>query len=154
MAETMELKDILHVTVRTMDLDATNRFYGEVLGMRLDHDRPPTIPAAGTWFDTGRASQFHIIATEKAYGKVRTDTEGGGNVDHIALRAVGYDAWKARILKHGLDYRENIVKSLGQWQLFIRDPSGIVVELQFIIADEPPGAKGPDGNKPYGFGQF
>jgi hypothetical protein len=46
------------------------------------------------------------------------------------------------------------VKGLGQWQLFIKDPSGIVIELQFVVANEPPGSKGPDGTRPYMFGMF
>jgi hypothetical protein len=30
----MQIKDILHVAIRTMDLDATRKFYVEVLGLK------------------------------------------------------------------------------------------------------------------------
>ena len=149
----MKLGDILHVAIRTMDLDATTKFYGEVLGLKIDPNRPPTVPAPGVWYDF-LGTQIHVIAGPKAYGDTPTDTSGGGNVDHFAVRAVGYDAWRRHLEQHGCDYRQNTVKLLGQWQLFTRDPNGIVIELQFIIADEPEGSKGPDGTKQYRFGYF
>jgi catechol 2,3-dioxygenase-like lactoylglutathione lyase family enzyme len=149
----MQIKDILHVAIKTMDLDATTHFYMEVLGLKLDPQRPPTVPAPGVWLDF-KDTQIHVIAGPKAYGETNPNTYGGGNIDHMAVRAVGYDAWRAHLEKHRCDYRQNDVKSLGQWQIFARDPNGIVIELQFIVANEPPGSKGPDGTKPYRFGYF
>jgi catechol 2,3-dioxygenase-like lactoylglutathione lyase family enzyme len=149
----MQLKNILHVAVRTMDIDATNKFYAEVLRMQVDPNRPDSIPAPGTWLNFGDC-QIHVIAGPKAYGEFDPKTKGGGNLDHMAIRAVGFDAWKEHLTKHGVDYRQNNVRALGQWQLFIRDPNGIVIELQFIVANEPAGSKGPDGTKPYMFGYF
>ncbi len=149
----MQLKNILHVAIRTMDIDATNKFYAEVLRMQIDPNRPDSIPAPGTWLNFGDC-QIHVIAGPKAYGDFPHDTKGGGNLDHMAIRAVGFDAWKAHVTKHGVDYRQNNVRAMGQWQLFIRDPNGIVIELQFIVANEPAGSKGPDETKPYMFGTF
>jgi len=149
----MQIKDILHIAVRTMDLEATKKFYGEVLGLAVDPKRPATVPAPGVWYDF-KDTQIHVIAGPQAYGDADRNASGAGNIDHFAVRAVDYDAWRAHLEKHGCDYRQNTVASLGQWQLFTRDPNGIVIELQFIVADEPPGAKGPDGTKPYRFGYF
>lgn len=149
----MKLGDILHIAIRTMDLDATMKFYGEVLGLRVDPNRPPTVPAPGVWYDF-QGTQIHVIAGPKAYGDDDQNAYGGANVDHFAIRAEGYDAWRAHLEKHGCDYRQNNVKLLGQWQLFTRDPNGVIVELQFIVANEPPGSKGPDGTKQYMFGRF
>jgi catechol 2,3-dioxygenase-like lactoylglutathione lyase family enzyme len=149
----MQIKDILHVAVRTMDLDATTKLYGEVLGLAIDPKRPPTIPAPGAWFNFAD-TQIHVIAGPNAYGETDPNTFGGGNIDHMAVRAVGYDAWRAHLEKHGCDYRQNDVKALGQWQIFTRDPNGIVIELQFIVANEPAGSKGPDGTRQYRFGYF
>ena len=149
----MQIKDILHIAIRTMDLAATEKFYGEVLGLKVDPKRPASVPAPGVWYDF-RDTQIHVIAGPKAYGDADQKTFGGGNIDHFAVRAVDYDGWRAHLEKHGCEYRQNTVASLGQWQLFTRDPNGIVIELQFVIADEPAGAKGPDGTKPYRFGYF
>jgi catechol 2,3-dioxygenase-like lactoylglutathione lyase family enzyme len=149
----MQIKDILHVAIRTMDLAATEKFYGEVLGLKVDPKRPASVPAPGVWYDFV-GTQIHVIAGPKAYGEEDQSMFGGGNVDHFAVRAVGYDAWRAHLEKHGCDYRQNTVKAFGQWQLFTRDPNGVIIELQFIAADEPPGSKGPDGTKQYMFGYF
>jgi catechol 2,3-dioxygenase-like lactoylglutathione lyase family enzyme len=149
----MQIKDILHVAIKTMDLEATNKFYSEVLGLRIDPNRPGSIPAPGTWFDFV-GTQIHVIAGPKAYGETDQNAFGGGNIDHFAVRAVGYDAWRSHLEKHGVDYRQNDVRSLDQWQLFIRDPNGIVIELQFLVQDEPPGSRGPDGTRQYRFGHF
>lgn len=149
----MQIKDILHIAIRTMDLDATKKFYGEVLGLAVDPKRPAAVPAAGVWYDF-KDTQIHVIAGPAAYGDADPGTFGGGNIDHFAVRAVDYDAWRAHLEKHDCDYRQNVVADLGQWQLFTRDPNGIVIELQFVIADEPPGARGPDGTRQYRFGYF
>ena len=149
----MQIKNILHVAIRTMDLDKTNKFYTDVLGMKVDQGRPDSVPAPGTWLDFADC-QVHVIAGPKAYGQVDHNTYGGGTIDHMAVRAVGFDEWKEHFVKRGVDYRQNDVKPLGQWQLFIRDPSGVVIELQFIVKNEPPGSEGPDGTRPYRFGYF
>ena len=62
----MQLKNILHVAVRTMDIDATNKFYTEVLRLQVDPNRPDSIPAPGTWLNFGDC-QIHVIAGPKAY---------------------------------------------------------------------------------------
>jgi hypothetical protein len=118
----------------------------DVLRLQVDPNRPDSIPAPGTWLNFGDC-QIHVIAGPKAYGDFDHKTYGGGNLDHMAIRAVGFDAWKEHLTKHGVDYRQNNVRAMGQWQLFIRDPNGIVIELQFIVANEPAGSKGPDGSK-------
>ncbi len=62
----MQLKNILHVTVRTMNIDATNKFYTGVLRMPVDPDCPDSIPAPGTWLNFADC-QIHVIADPKAY---------------------------------------------------------------------------------------
>src|SRR3972149_4578385 len=113
----MQIKNILHVALRTMDIDATNKFYTDVLRLQVDPNRPDSIPAPGTWLNFGDR-QIHVIAGPKAYGDFDHKTYGGGNLDHMAIRAVGFDAWKEHLTKHGVDYRQNNVRAMGQWQLF------------------------------------
>jgi catechol 2,3-dioxygenase-like lactoylglutathione lyase family enzyme len=88
----MQIKDILHGAVRTMDPAATRRFYRDILGLKVDVNRPDSVPAPGIWLDFGERSQVHVIEGPKAYGPVDHATRGGGNIDHMAVRAVGYDA--------------------------------------------------------------
>ena len=98
------------------------------------------------------AERRHIAAGLSGGGQLRQDPAQGRR----ELEAVG----RAQpdpdrlVTRHGVDYRQNNVRAMGQWQLFIRDPNGIVIELQFIVANEPAGSKGPDATKPYMFGTF
>ena len=47
----MPLKDIHHVAIKTQDLEATNAFYADVLGMSYA-DRPE-FDFPGSWFNIG-----------------------------------------------------------------------------------------------------
>jgi catechol 2,3-dioxygenase-like lactoylglutathione lyase family enzyme len=129
----MRLVDINHVAIRTLDLDATNKFYTEVLGMRLAKRPPFDFP--GSWLQIGE-TMIHVMAGKAAY-----DTEGkfrpvGGTVDHISISAEGYDDFARRFEQHRLDYREFAVPEAGIMQLFVRDPNGILIELNFVAAQE------------------
>jgi catechol 2,3-dioxygenase-like lactoylglutathione lyase family enzyme len=129
----MRLVDINHVAIRTLDLEATNKFYTEVLGMRLAKRPPFDFP--GSWLQIGE-TMIHVMAGKAAY-----DTEGkfrpvGGTVDHISISAEGYDDFARRFEERGIDYREFAVPEAGILQLFARDPNGILIELNFLAAQE------------------
>jgi len=129
----MRLVDINHVAIRTLDLEGTNRFYTEVLGMSLAKRPPFEFP--GSWLQIG-GTMIHVMAGKAAY-----DTEGkfrsvGGAVDHISISAEGYDDFARRFEQHGVDYREFAVPEAGIMQLFARDPNGILIELNFLATQE------------------
>jgi catechol 2,3-dioxygenase-like lactoylglutathione lyase family enzyme len=136
----MELVDILHVAIRTNDLEATNRFYTEVLGMT--HAKRPPFSFPGSWLQMGN-TQVHVMAGDAALD--RKDGKfhpGSASFDHLALGARGFDEYKAKFEALGLPWGENDIPEAGLWQLFVRDPSGILVELNFTVANEPEGSKG------------
>jgi catechol 2,3-dioxygenase-like lactoylglutathione lyase family enzyme len=128
---------LFHAAVRTADLDATVRFYTEVLGMVVA-PRPP-IGFPGAWLRPAQADTeptIHVYAGDAAKdpdGRVAT---GGGAIDHVSIVCQGYGAFKARFEQFGLDYRENAVPETPLWQLFVYDPNGIQLELTFHAAAE------------------
>ena len=84
----MRLLDINHVAIRTLDLDKTNTFYTDVLGMSLAKRPPFDFP--GGWLQIGQ-TMIHVMSGAAAY-----DLEGkfrpmGGSVDHISITAEGFD---------------------------------------------------------------
>lgn len=149
---TIPIQDIIHIAIKTMDLEATNHFYTEVLGMTFSDKRPP-MEVDGSWLDFN-GTQIHVLAGEKAYGDGDTSEMGSANVDHIAVLATGYDDLKETALAHKCDIRENNIEPAGLWQLFVKDPNGIVIELNFMAANEPEGAVGPDPKNQYYFARF
>lgn len=129
----MPLVDINHVAIRTLDLDKTNKFYTEVLGMNLAKRPPFDFP--GSWLQIGQ-TMFHVMAGNAAY-----DVEGkfrpvGGCVDHISISAAGFDEFVDRFTEHKLEWRQFAVPEADIVQLFVRDPNGILIELNFAASRE------------------
>jgi catechol 2,3-dioxygenase-like lactoylglutathione lyase family enzyme len=54
-----------------------------------------------------------------------------GLLDHIAFSANGLAAMRARLTAHGVAFQERLVPRDGQTQIFLHDPNGIAVELNY-----------------------
>lgn len=128
---------LFHCAIKTADLDATVRFYTEVLGM-IVADRPP-IGFPGAWLKPAQAGAdaiIHLYAGDSARepdGSVQT---GAGAIDHFSVVCQGYSQFRARFEQFALPYRENLVPATPLWQLFVYDPNGIQLELTFHAAAE------------------
>ena len=128
---------LFHTAIKTADLDATVRFYTEVLGMVLA-DRPP-IGFPGAWLKPAQAgadATIHVYAGDAAKEADGTVQTGTSAIDHVSVVCQGYSNFKARFEKYGLPYRENLVPATPLWQLFIYDPNGIQLELTFHASAE------------------
>ena len=136
----MPLIDIHHVALKTRDLDASLQFYVDLLGMRKV-DRP-NFDFPGAWLQMGD-TMFHLMAGYAAEGPNGELYHGSGSVDHLALNANDFDGMRAVCETKSIGYRENDLSDFGIWQLFVDDPDGVVVEMNFKKADEPAGAIGP-----------
>ncbi len=147
----MPVHDIIHVNVKTLDLEATDHFYTQVLGMTFANR--PDLGVPGSWYDI-KGTQVHVLAGEAALDAEGRFTHGGGAVDHVALSASDYDAMKAILQDYGCDFRENDIPGANLWQLFVKDPNDITYELNFSISEEPEGAAGPDPANAYIPGKF
>ena len=147
----MRLLDINHVAIRTLDLDKTNTFYTDVLGMSLAKRPPFDFP--GSWLQIGQ-TMIHVMSGAAAY-----DLEGkfrpmGGSVDHISITAEGFDDYAERFTKHGLPWREFAVPEADICQLFVRDPNGILIELNFVASREGRGGQKAPAERQYLPGKF
>ncbi len=129
---------LFHTAIKTADLDATVRFYTEVLGMLLA-ERPP-IGFPGAWLKPAQAgadASIHVYAGDAAREVDGSVQLGSSAIDHVSVVCQGYAGFKARFEQFGLPYRENLVPATPLWQLFIHDPNGIQLELTFHAAAEP-----------------
>ena len=136
----MPLLDLHHVAIKTSDLDATERFYVDVLGMekvdRPDFDFP------GAWLQMGD-TMFHLMAGYAGKDEQGNSPTGSAAVDHLAIRAEGFDEMRQRVINAGLSYRDNEISVFKLWQLFVDDPNGVRIELNFDASQEPQGSRGP-----------
>lgn len=138
-----------HCNIRTFDLAATVGFYREVIG--LDGGPYPGDPGRGAWlYDEAGIPVIHIIALDPderdtalaeignrlgdLAGPVDLGAKGSGMIDHVAFRCADaeYDAIVGRIEAHGLPYRTTGIPSYNLRQLFVNDPSGVTLELNFL----------------------
>ena len=71
---------------------------------------------------------------------------GGAAADQIALAATGFDQMKQAFEGAGVPWRENYIPGIELWQLFVPDPNGVTIELNFWAKDEPADSSGPDRN--------
>ena len=137
-----------HFSIRTTDLDATRVFYETVMGLTVG-PRPP-FPFPGLWLYNGdhasvANAMVHVIGMDKndpeglkQYLGDRdvSSLHGTGAVDHIALMATGLEAMLAHLKRLGVPCRERTVPAIGLHQLFLDDPCGLVIELNYPAAEK------------------
>ncbi len=136
-----------HFTIRTTDLEATRHFYANVLGLTVGPR--PAFPFPGLWMYRGVHSDIanavvHVIHLDGSdtsglmgyLGEKREATHGTGAVDHIAFFADGLTAMLAHFAKNHVKFEERTVPSIGLHQLFLHDPSGVKIELNYPAAEQ------------------
>jgi catechol 2,3-dioxygenase-like lactoylglutathione lyase family enzyme len=136
-----------HCNIRTFDLDATVRFYTDVVDLK-DGDFPGP-RSMGAWlYDASDRPVVHVISIdpknpEAALGRIRDrlgalggsiDIEsmtGTGTIDHIAFECSDYDAMVAKLTARELPFTVSDVPSIKLRQVFVNDPNGVTLELNF-----------------------
>jgi catechol 2,3-dioxygenase-like lactoylglutathione lyase family enzyme len=127
----MPLEGLNHYTIRTKDLARTREFYVSVLGLEEGH-RPP-LGFDGHWLYCGGHPTVHLVGP-------RPDREAGwpervagptGLFDHIAFTCSGLAEMRERLKQHGVAFEERVVPRDKQTQLFLHDPDGVAVELNY-----------------------
>ncbi|AZG09961.1 hypothetical protein EGT29_20040 [Pigmentiphaga sp. H8] len=137
----MPLQYIEHYLVQTEDFEGTVHWYQHVLGMA-----PGPTPDFGfpvQWMYLGDRDVLHITHggrkttdNRKRYlGQQSEQTSGSGVIDHIGFRCSGLHDMMAGLRARQVDFRQRRVNAQGLYQLFLFDPNGVKVELNFP-ADE------------------
>ena len=136
-----------HYSIRTPEVEASRRFYTEVMGFTVGFRPPFKFP--GIWLYNGAqypetTGVVHIIGIDpndpqglKDYLGDRdvTSLQGTGTVDHMAFVATGLADMRTRLQNHGIAFRERTVPALGIHQVFFEDPSGVTLELNYPAAE-------------------
>jgi hypothetical protein len=93
----------------------------------------PDFGVGGAWLHVGDHPLLHIVET------TRMPEPRRGALDHMAFFAQGFQAAAARIAAAGLTYRViRTPRPFSFWQLFLFDPNGVEVELDFAADEAPP----------------
>lgn len=123
----MHIQRIDHINISgSAELLARCRdFYVNVLGLR-DGDRPQ-FRSRGYWLYAGDAPLVHL--SERAHGH---ETQPAGTLDHYAFACTGdVEEMVQRLEQHGVAFTIDRVPARNQTQIFLRDPAGVGIELNF-----------------------
>lgn len=133
----MALSKMEHFLVMTRDIDLTRDFYCNALGFREGHR--PDLGFPGYWLYLGDTPCIHIAewhsytAHSQALGlHVTTPAPGTGPLDHVAFAASDYEGVTARLARLGVHADRHDTPAIGLRQLFLRDPNGLKLEINFF----------------------
>jgi hypothetical protein len=62
--------------------------------------------------------------------------DDSGVIDHVAFASRGFEATKQHLSSKGVPFRVNQVPSSSRWQIFLRDPNNVEIELNFEVKNE------------------
>ncbi len=117
----MGISSLLHAAILVRDLDASQYFYGTLLGLPLA-ERSLSFP--GLWYQIG-PQQLHLIQVD-ALKPDRLDEARWGRNRHIAFAVADLDAMQTRLQAAGVALQPS---SSGRPALFATDPDGNIIEL-------------------------
>ncbi|WP_076998140.1 VOC family protein [Variovorax sp. KK3] len=140
----MSIRKLGHYSVRTAHLEASTRFYVEVLGLKVGYR--PALDFPGCWLycggDEADFGVVHLIGTGgsgdglSAYlGDKAASAQGTGALDHLAFLACDLLGLRERLSVRDIEFRERTLPGLGLHQVFFDDPSGLTIEMNFPAAE-------------------
>src|SRR5580700_7234625 len=120
-----------HFNIRTRKLADTVRFYEDVLG--LEKGDRPNFAFPGAWMYSEGKPVVHLVDISPTSEPQKPDS---GVVHHVAFVSRGFAAMKARLASKAVVFNTVEVPGGALWQIFISDPNGVVVELNYDAACE------------------
>ena len=131
----MGVQALEHVTIRCAQLQRTRDFYVELIG--LTEGERPDFPFRGYWLYLKAAPVIHLVEAADSGGAwggqiaLPDPKEGTGAFDHVAFHGRDFEQMRAVLAAAGLNFRERVVPGDRLKQLFVPDPEGVLVEINF-----------------------
>jgi len=145
----MPVTELNHYLIRANDLERTKDFYCEVLGFEVMPR--PDFPFPGYWLGVNGRIQVHMaqagVPNSKLYylgSPKNAATNNSGVIDHVAFLATDPDGFVKRLKSLGVPCRPRNFPESGLYQLFVKDPDGLTVELNFFGVTQAPDWGGED----------
>lgn len=137
----MTIKSLDHYNIQTAQLDRTVDFYVEILGFSKGYR--PGVRGTGAWLYAGGSPYVHINVIDEDL------TGPTGSINHVAFEMANepgdLESMQARLATYGLPFELNDSRPrLPLCQIFVEDPNGIRLELNYRDAPLVPGPGGTD----------
>lgn len=145
----MPVTELNHFLIRANDLERSKQFYCTVLGFEVMPR--PDFPFPGYWLGINGKIQVHMaqagVPNSRLYylgSPKNAAKDNSGVIDHVAFLATDPDAFVEHLRALGVPSRPRNFPESQLYQLFIKDPDGITVELNFLGVTRAPGWGGED----------
>ena len=120
-----------HFNIRTRKLGETVKFYEEVLG--LEKGARPNFAFPGAWMYSEGKPVVHLVDISPTEEPQKPDS---GVVHHVAFVSRGFTAMQRRLQSKGMKFDSRQVPGGDLWQIFVHDPNGVMIELNYEVAKE------------------
>jgi catechol 2,3-dioxygenase-like lactoylglutathione lyase family enzyme len=127
----MSVGQLDHYNLRTRKFKDTLAFYENVLG--LESGPRPNFAFPGAWMYSEGKAVVHLVDISGTDEPQKPDS---GVVHHVAFVSSGFAGMQDRLSKTGVEFRTQSVPGNELWQIFITDPNGVVIELNYETAKE------------------
>jgi catechol 2,3-dioxygenase-like lactoylglutathione lyase family enzyme len=120
----MPVTGLNHVNIRTTDVEASARFYVDIFDFQFRQGAEIMGQRQNWLYDQNGQPIIHFRLLE-------TDSDKTGPIDHVALSCVGKAAIVERLQARNIEFgiAENLIP--GVTQVFLKDPHGVPLELNF-----------------------
>ncbi len=127
----MSVGQLDHFNIRTGKLDDTVRFYEDVLGLSVG--ARPNFSFPGAWLYSDGQAVVHLVDISALAEPQKPDS---GVVHHVAFASRGFAKMKQRVQSRAVPFDTREVPGGELWQIFVRDPNGVLIELNYDMAQE------------------
>jgi catechol 2,3-dioxygenase-like lactoylglutathione lyase family enzyme len=123
----MNIQRIVETAIYVDNLDVAEKFYHEVLGLQAIGKEP----GRHVFFQVGDSSVLLAFLAETTLKGDRLPAHGARGPGHFALGIdrQSLDAWRQRLVAHGIAIEKEVLWPMGGRSIYFRDPAGNSVEL-------------------------
>lgn len=124
----MALLSLEHVNLRTARLEVMCAFYSGVLG--LERGPRPPFAFGGAWLYCGGKPVLHLVEVPEP-----ASASGSLSLEHFAFAGTGLSEFLQGLGARGVEYRLTRLPGSGQHQVFLHDPDGNRLHVDFDGAE-------------------
>jgi catechol 2,3-dioxygenase-like lactoylglutathione lyase family enzyme len=123
----LKIKAVIETAIYVDDLQATETFYGTILGLRVMGKEA----GRHVFFQVGEESVLLAFLAETTLKGDHLPAHGTTGPGHFALgiEAADLDAWRRRLNENSVIIEKEVEWERGGKSIYFRDPSGNSVEL-------------------------
>ena len=99
----------------------------------LEKGPRPNFAFPGAWMYSEGKPVVHLVDISPSEEAQKPDS---GVVHHVAFASRGFDGMARRLSSKGMAFDSRQVPGGDLWQIFVHDPNGVMIELNYEAAKE------------------